>query len=395
MVTKNASTGIERFLKARVLINDLEPWYGDILSNFTYTEANWCPTMGVRFTVTGSVELVYNTEFLDSQSTRQIYSTIKHEIGHIVGMHQFRLVDAEYQWLARMCMEKAVNGLSSRPRIAFPHANPQAVYENELPLDGKIVWCESAKEESQVVEELYRDAEKQVSKLKAIIAKAGMVDDHGVWDEDGSGCSEETARAAVSAMVNTASSKFPGNVPGHMKTDIEALGKSRVPWTRYLERAIQDAVGAYRQPTYSRRNRRLSMPGIPGRTRRGATVNVIIDTSGSTASYIPSFFAEVDKLSRYAEVSVLQWDCAFQGFAPYRYGDWQHIKCKGGGGTDMAAPVEWLKSNRRVADFNILLTDGYCSYASRQSFKMLTVICTRDGHSPDWGQTLRITDYVK
>lgn len=219
------------------------------------------------------------------------------------------------------------------------------------------------------------------------------VDDHSIWNQ--SDVSEDEARQVVKDIVEQASSKCQGHVPGHLAEAIKALGKPVVRWRELLRHYLGKHVGNQRI-TYSRRNRRHDRFGMPGVSHHAAaTCNVIVDTSGSIGTReLEKFFAEIDSIASRAKVNVLQWDHAFQGWSTYRRGDWKKFKVHGRGGTDMAAPVKWLIENKMVADVQVMLTDGYCNYLAEQEvqFPFITVITTPEGttNSPPYGHTVRM-----
>jgi predicted metal-dependent peptidase len=116
---------------------------------------------------------------------------------------------------------------------------------------------------------------------------------------------------------------------------------------------------------------------------------VVVDVSGSISEKVLSqFFAEVERICHHARVDVLLWDAAFQGFfRNYRVGDWKRISLTGGGGTDMAAPVDWLVEHHAVGDCVVLLTDGICNWPAPRRFPLISVL-SRPGAGPAWGRVL-------
>lgn len=217
------------------------------------------------------------------------------------------------------------------------------------------------------------------------------VDDHSVWNQ--TDVSQDEARQVVKDMVDQATSKTQGHVPGHLVEAIQQLAKPVVRWRELLRYYLGKHVGNQRK-TYSRRNRRHDRFGMPGISHHAAaTVNVIVDTSGSIGKKeLEQFFAEIDAIASRAKVNVLLWDHAFQGFSPYRRGDWKDFKVCGRGGTDMAAPVQWLMDNKLIADVQVMLTDGVCNYHEPCEFPMITVITTPEGttNGPGWGHEVRM-----
>ena len=222
--------------------------------------------------------------------------------------------------------------------------------------------------------------------------QGGVIDDHSVWNQ--TDVSPDEARQVIKDVVDQATSKCQGNCPGHLLEAIAELNKPVVRWRELLRQYLGKHAGNQRR-TYSRRNRRRQEFGTKGISRHAASdVTVIVDTSGSIGQEeLKQFFAEIEAISARSRVWLLQWDASFQGYARYRRGDWKtKVKIKGRGGTDMAAPIEWLCENGLVKDAQIMLTDGYCNYTTDKHFPLITVITTPEGSAsvPDWGITIHM-----
>ena len=101
---------------------------------------------------------------------------------------------------------------------------------------------------------------------------------------------------------------------------------------------------------------------------------------------------EGEAIAHRADIFLLQWDADFQGYAKYRRNDWKKIEICGRGGTDMAAPVDWLEENRALSDCVIMLTDGYCNWPEKRNFPMIFIISGNDNSKPDWGHTIMIPE---
>lgn len=215
-----------------------------------------------------------------------------------------------------------------------------------------------------------------------------LLDSHWIWDT--SETSEDEARQLVNSMVQNAITKNQGSIPGHLLDAVQALGKPAVRWRELLRRYLGQHVGN-RRPTLSRRNRRNDNFGVKGVSHHAAaTVNVIVDTSGSIGQEeLGKFFAEIDAIASRAKTSILQWDHDFQGFSVYRRGNWKKFKVNGRGGTDMAAPYKWLEDNGKIADVQVMLTDGHCNWADSKAYPVITCITT-DQKGPDWGHVVRL-----
>lgn len=202
--------------------------------------------------------------------------------------------------------------------------------------------------------------------------------------------SKDEIRQLIHDAAVHAASRSQGRMPGHLSDLLKQLAEPIVSWRQIMRLYLGRHLGD-RRKTYSRRDRRRDLFGLPGISHHAAaTASVVVDTSGSISKEdLEQFFAEIDALAYRTRVCILQWDHAFQGFTPrYRRGDWKKIKIHGRGGTDMAAPVEWLLENRLIGDVCVMLTDGYCNYTEPRSFPMLTCITTPGGAEPNWGRVI-------
>ena len=431
----------EKLMTARCRLMTREVWYGHIAMSMVWipSQMSWLPefkrTMGVRIVNGGEVQCLYYPKFVESLTIKELYAVIQHEIEHIVRCHCIRSGYRNPEgW--NIAADMTVNGNKRNPRIGYKESETNKVI---VPFENNIVWIPDDWPQDDTTEEYYAKLEKAQEKLGKTCPNCGrpqngkdkgkakgkgkseeddgsgsgetgecpscgkdgsdgynyggvtgrVIDDHSIWNQ--SDVSEDEARQIVKDIVDQATQKSQGHVPGHLAGAIAKLSKPVVRWRELLRHYLGRHVGN-RRLTYSRRNRRHSRFGIPGISHHAAAnVVVIVDTSGSIGGReLEQFFAEIDAISSRAKVMVLQWDAAFQGYNPYRRGDWKRFKIHGRGGTDMAAPVQWLIDNNQVADVQIMLTDGYCNYLSKQTFPMITVITTAETQAPDWGHVVRM-----
>lgn len=422
----------EKLMRARCRLMTREPFYGHFAMSIKWipSQMSWRPeparTMGVRIVNGGEIQCLYYPPFVDKLTLKELYAVIQHEIEHIVRVHTIRIGHREHD-IWNIACDATVNGKKSEPRIGYKEANSAEVV---VPFKGSIIWIPDDWPKDGTSEHFYDLLEKRGKNTKrcvvcrrAIGSKPGnskggtngaddqcsgcgqsddgsyeyggiggrLVDDHSVWDQ--SDVSEDEARQIVKDAVDQVVQKCQGHVPGHLEDAIKNLQKPIVRWRDLLRSYMGRHVGNQRT-TFSRRNRRHDRFGVPGISHHAAaTVNVIIDTSGSVSKKeLEQFFAEIDAISSRAKVMVLQWDHAFQGWGKYRRGDWKNFKIHGRGGTDMAAPVQHLIDKRLIANMQIMLTDGECGWHEPCSFPMITVITapagSRDG--PGWGHEVRL-----
>ena len=434
----------DRLMKARCRLMTREPWYGHIAMNMVWiaSEMPSQRTMGVRIVNGGEIQCLYYPPFVDSLSIRELFAVIQHEIEHIVRCHCVRVGSRNPEaW--NIAADMCVNGQRKKPRIGYlePTTN-----ELILPLKGNIVWIPEDWPSDDTSEVYYDRLEKQQQKIGNTCNNCGrptkggkggkckgndnspgsgndpgsnsqgsgndscpscgnaingeynyggvkgrVIDDHSTWNQ--TDVSLDEARQMIKDVVDQATSKCQGNAPGHLLDAIAQLNKPIIRWRELLRQYLGKHAGNQRR-TYSRPNRRRQWFGSKGISHHAASdVTVIVDTSGSIGKKeLQQFFAEIELISCRSRVWLLQWDHAFQGYSRYRRGDWKNVVVKGRGGTDMAAPLDWLIENGMVKDVQVMLTDGVCNYAENKGFPYMCVITTPEGttQGPTWGHTIRM-----
>jgi predicted metal-dependent peptidase len=90
------------------------------------------------------------------------------------------------------------------------------------------------------------------------------------------------------------------------------------------------------------------------------SVIVIVDTSGSISSQrLGLALGTIHAILRVLRirVRVLSWDAAFQGIQ--EVSTVRDVVLKGGGGTDMAAALQYAQECRPRPDLVVVVTDGY------------------------------------
>lgn len=426
----------DHVMKARCRLMTREPWYGHIAMSMSWIpsqmDGHQCKTMGVRIVNGGEIQCLYYPQFVLGLSLEELYAVVQHEIEHIVRLHCVR-VDGRDPLGWNIAADMTVNGTKSHPRIGYNDVRNGLI----VPMKDSIVWIPPDWPNDCAAEEYYDRLMEKAKQLQQQLQNGGggdkdgeggegddkegkdgkggkggkdsgdgngfgqtqspygkILDNHDLWKESDVGADE--MRQVVRDMVQQATEKTQGSVPGHLKEAIARLNKPIVKWRQLLQHYMGKHVGNQRK-TYSRRNRRRDEFGVPGISHHAAaTVNVIIDTSGSvSAAELEQFFAEIESISAKAKTFILQWDATFQGFSSYRRGAWKNFKVNGRGGTDMAAPMKWLVDNRKVADVQIMLTDGCCNYLPKAEvrFPAITVITHPESvtsHSPEYGHVVRM-----
>lgn len=390
----------EKLMAARCRLITVQPFYGHMGMQLHWrsSEFSWIPpgqkkTMAVGAT-NGRLECLWYREFVDTRTIPQLYAAVQHEIEHLIRLHLNRYHKKYIELLWNIAIDMCVNGRESNPRIGCPEEDILALPINDD--EGKLVWIPVDWPDDETAEYYYERIKTDESfawarKLAAQQAYyEGMIDDHSLWKN--SEMSPDEVRQLVHHITTQAVDRARGVIPGHLAELLKQLAKPIVSWRQVLRQYFGRHLGD-RRKTYNRRDRRRDQFGLPGISHHAAArASCIVDTSASiTKEELEQFFAEIEAIAHRTRVCLLQWDTKFQGFMPrYRRGQWKTIEIRGRGGTDMAAPVEWLEARGLVGDVCVLLTDGICNYASKKPFPTVTCITTPNGSEPNWGKVIRM-----
>jgi len=183
----------------------------------------------------------------------------------------------------------------------------------------------------------------------------------------------------------------------HALDVLRGLLQPAVAWQALLEQHLRRVHGG--SATWLPPNRRAIHRGLylPGRRESVLRAVVAIDTSGSTGQYLGAFVDELAALlgtfARY-DITVLGCDTQLQApqrFSPHEPLSIDALQLRGGGGTDLRPPFEWV-AKREPPNVLVYLTDGGGPTPEQSpGFPVLWVL-TPDGHPPaDWGAVSRMT----
>ena len=449
---------IDKLMAARTRLLVINPFYGRVVMecDFIPSEMAWTEeekrSMGIRLH-DNRAEILFYRPWVDKSTLRDIYVRLMHCVEHLLRLHIVRGRDLN-QKIWGIATDMSVNGKKSDPHIAYvrdgktylppetiycPHEwddkDPAEVYYErllkEMPPDpsqeqgqgggqgqgkgkgkgknqqqgggGGQGQGQGQNQQQGDDDQNQNQGNNKKDKPSGQDLNSDTMDDHSTWHQ--SNTSEDEARQLVRSVVNNVKEKGIGDVPGHLVEILKQLDKPIVHWTELFKQWKARHVGNKRL-TYSRANRRNEAFGVKGISHRAAcSANIIVDTSGSIGTAeLEKFFAEIDAMSSSTKIFVLQWDAGFQGYTPYRKGDWKTFKIGGRGGTDIAAPVQWLEENKVLREVMVMFTDGQVfGWADERPWPMVTVITDKknvnagaknskkDG-GPNWGYTLFLNE---
>ena len=149
-----------------------------------------------------------------------------------------------------------------------------------------------------------------------------------------------------------------GTVSQSVRQDIIDRLSAKVDWKKVLRYFIKTSQKANRSSTIKKINRRYAYVHPGKKVNRVAKIAISIDQSGSVDdNMLALFFAELNKLAKLAEFTVIPFDSAVGEDKVYVWKKGENRKRERVmyGGTDFDAPTAYV--NERQFDGHIILTD--------------------------------------
>ncbi len=315
---------------------------------------------GINFK--GAKYVIYFNPIIFLQlNIKQMESTIKHEIHHVLSMHLIRAKElkGKFSTLAiNLAMDIVVNQyINNLPPYAITLKGVNLKYELNLePYNTFEYYAENIQNVLNVLEE---DDE-------------GEEDDS--WGEEDNGFDPETTHDLWDEyddidekMLKDFTEKFISNsekgvIPVHVEGMIAALRKSKgeLPWNLYLKK-LMGTVESNKKKTITRRNRRQpNRLDLRGELRNHkAEIAVAIDISGSISDEefkqaIKEVLAIVKNYNH--EITIIECDKEVK--RAYKAKNINDIKerCSSGGGTRFTPVFEY--ANSKNINLLIYFTDG-------------------------------------
>ena len=192
-------------------------------------------------------------------------------------------------------------------------------------------------------------------------------DDHSGWG--GEGAEDQQAREIANERMKEDIRKAAeeadkagswGTCSARTKQDIKEMLRTTVDWRAVLRYFCRTTVKANKRNTVRRLNKRYPFIHSGNKVTRYARLAVSIDQSGSVSdSMLSAFYAELNKLSKFVEFTVIPFDDQV-------FEDGVHVWKKGArfdkkryccGGTNFDAPTKFVNDGN--FDGHIVLTDMY------------------------------------
>ncbi|MDR3560438.1 MAG: VWA-like domain-containing protein [Negativicutes bacterium] len=229
--------------------------------------------------------IYFNPIIFLTLTIKQMESTIKHEILHVLSMHLIRAKEgkAGYGILAiNMAMDIVVNTyLDYLPPYATTLGWVNLNYSLKLlPFEPFEYYVEKIQTAIDLLEADNDGAEDDSNKDETIETDYNPEKTHDIW-EDSSDIDEKTLNEFTEKFVNNSQK---GSIPNYLESMIASLknSKGELPWNIYLKR-LMGTVESNKKKTVTRRNRRQpDRLDLRGQLRsHKAKIVVALDISGS------------------------------------------------------------------------------------------------------------------
>lgn len=307
--------------------------------------------------------IYFNPLIFLNLNMRQMESTIKHEILHVVSMHLIRAkkLKGNYSTLAiNMAMDIVVNKfLNNLPPYATTLESVNVKYSMKLePYETFEYYVENIQTELNLMEQ---DDEGEVDDSKVgedVETEFSPEHTHDIW-EDSEDIEERTFKEFTEKFVNNAQK---GKLPDYLEEMISALknSKGELPWNLYLKK-LMGTVESNKKKTITRRNRRQpNRLDLRGELRgHKAEIAVALDVSGSISDEeFKQAIKEVLNIVKNYNQEITIIECDNEIKRTYKVKSYKDIKerLKIRGGTKFS-PVFSYANNKKI-NLLVYFTDG-------------------------------------
>ena len=345
------------------LMEDKDNFYGYFLFQMS-REIRFDISSPTAVNFKGSKYVIYfNPIIFLTLTIKQMESTIKHEILHIVSMHLIRAKECkvEYGTLAiNMAMDIVVNTyLDHLPPYATTLEWVNLNYSLKLlPFEPFEYYVEKIQIAIDLLEEDKDAAEDDSHTGEKIETDYDPEKNHDIW-EDSSDIDEKTLKEFTEKFIDDSQI---GNIPNYLESMISSLknSKAELPWNLYLKR-LMGTVESNQKKTITRRNRRQpDRLDLRGQLRNHkAKIVVALDISGSISDEefnqaIKEVFSIVKNYNH--EITIIECDSEIRRV--YKVKSVKDIKDRMNirGGTKFTPVFEY--ANNKKVNLLVYFTDG-------------------------------------
>lgn len=343
------------------LMEDKDNFYGYFLFKmekiirFDMTSATSVSFKGAKYVI------YFNPIIFLELNIKQMETTIKHEILHIVSQHLIRgkVLKNKYTTLAiNMAMDVVVNQyLNYLPPYAITLEYINMKYNLKLdPYKTFEYYLEKIQTELDLQEE--DDEGEEIDSNENVAVEFDIEKTHDSWNESDE-IDEKTLKEFTEKIADNSQK---GSIPSYLEGMIKSLksNKGELPWNLYLKK-LMGTVEANKKKTITRRNRRQpNRLDLRGELRgHRAEIAVAIDISGSISDEeFKQAIKEVLSIVKNYNQEITIIECDKEIRRTYKVKSVKDVKDRiaTGGGTEFS-PVFQYANNKRI-NLLVYFTDG-------------------------------------
>ncbi|UPA30922.1 VWA-like domain-containing protein [Terrisporobacter glycolicus] len=343
------------------LMEDKDNFYGYFLFQmekiirFDMTSATSVSFKGAKYVI------YFNPIIFLELNIKQMETTIKHEILHIISQHLIRGKDLKnkYTTLAiNMAMDVVVNQyLNYLPPYAITLEYINMKYNLKLdPYKTFEYYLEKIQTELDLQEE--DDEGEEIDSNENVAVEFDIEKTHDSWNESDE-IDEKTLKEFTEKITDNSQK---GSIPNYLEGMIKSLksNKGELPWNLYLKK-LMGTVEANKKKTITRRNRRQpNRLDLRGELRgHRAEIAVAIDISGSISDEeFKQAIKEVLSIVKNYNQEITIIECDKEIRRTYKVKSVKDVKDRmaTGGGTEFS-PVFQYANNKNI-NLLVYFTDG-------------------------------------
>lgn len=369
----------DKITKAKIQIQKKNSFFAYLSLFLKFKENNKISTMGVDC----KGNCIYNKEFVDNVTDKDLISIIIHEILHLVFLHLIRKQDRDMN-LWNISADLVVNYNLKENGLNLPEGFFMPDCRNEFEFK-EITITEIDKKTAEMI---YSEL-KKVAKTRKVSGMGGSgnsnqedsdkpslsdnyeFDKHILTDENGKELTEEQIKEIKEDWINKITeasvfSKMKGDIPKGMKRFLEDLHKNKVDWKALLKRYIEKYIPYNFSYNFPHKKSISSGYYIPDYEKELIDIVVAVDLSGSIQEKeLTDFMSEVIGMARAFKnklrVRLLTHEVDVNNDYLVENGNIEKIKklnLVGGGGTSHISLFDYIKDKCKDCKVAIFLTDG-------------------------------------
>ena len=348
----------QKIVKGKTWLILNKPFFGSLVLRLKCQE---CNTLQHRTAATDGFKLLWDRDFIDSLSVKEVQGLLAHEVMHCASSHHTRRGSREPgKW--NEAADHVINLILKQEGLTLPEGGVCDPQYSDMSTEHVY---------SMLPEP---DPEETAQSLAfGVVVDAGSLGESGdTPGQPGTATGQQLSpsqmaeteqewKIAVQQAANAA--KASGKLPGHLAQFVNEVVQPKVPWKDMLRNfCTQPMRGDY---SWMRGNRRHLHRGLylPSNFTEGLGVVVIaIDTSASVSdAELAQFQSELNCILEDTipeRIHVLYVDTQVAGTSEYSPDDLPvRLEFKGRGGTRFEPAFEWVTKNEIAPAVFIYLTD--------------------------------------